>query len=66
MGDELLLADGSLAHLQKITSEEAAPGESFTTYNFEVEQDHTYLVGKLGVWVHNSGGVNAQRCERGH
>ncbi|TGK24013.1 hypothetical protein EHQ05_13770 [Leptospira yasudae] len=25
-----------------------------TVYNFEVETDHTYFVGEVGVWVHNS------------
>ncbi|MFM7159943.1 MAG: hypothetical protein ACKO3P_06190, partial [Planctomycetaceae bacterium] len=24
-----------------------------TTYNIEVEEDHTYHVGELGTWVHN-------------
>lgn len=31
----------------------APPGETFTTYNFEVEDFHTYFVGEAGVWVHN-------------
>jgi len=31
----------------------APAGESFTTYNIEVEEDHTYHVGELGTWVHN-------------
>jgi hypothetical protein len=31
----------------------APPGETFTTYNFEVEDFHTYFVGDGGVWVHN-------------
>ncbi|MFN5529788.1 MAG: hypothetical protein ACK5F7_04360, partial [Planctomycetaceae bacterium] len=34
-------------------------GESFTTYNIEVEEDHTYHVGELGTWVHNE---SAERC----
>jgi hypothetical protein len=33
----------------------APPGETFTTYNFEVEDFHTYFVGDGGVWVHNTG-----------
>jgi len=37
----------------------AAAGESFTTYNIEVEEDHTYHVGELGTWVHNE---SAERC----
>jgi hypothetical protein len=31
----------------------APPGELFTTYNFEVEGLHTYLVGNAGILVHN-------------
>jgi hypothetical protein len=34
--------------------EQAPEGQTFTTYNFEVEQDHTYFVGEAGVWVHNA------------
>ena len=60
-GERLLLADGSEATIQKIERERAAPGETFTTYNFEVAEYHTYYaVGadsdddKLAVWVHNA------------
>jgi hypothetical protein len=53
-GDEFLSADGSSAWVTSIRIEDAAPGEHFTTYNFEVDHDHTYHVGKLGVWVHNT------------
>jgi hypothetical protein len=38
----------------------APPRETFTTYNFEVEDFHTYFVGESGVWVHNTGAP----CER--
>jgi hypothetical protein len=31
---------------------EQKPG-THTVFNFEVEQEHTYLVGGLGVWTHN-------------
>ncbi|MFM8583093.1 MAG: hypothetical protein ACKOFW_16560 [Planctomycetaceae bacterium] len=37
----------------------APAGESFTTYNIEVEEDHTYHVGELGTWVHNE---STERC----
>ncbi|MFM8583547.1 MAG: hypothetical protein ACKOFW_18945 [Planctomycetaceae bacterium] len=37
----------------------APVGESFTTYNIEVEEDHTCHVGALGTWVHNE---SAERC----
>jgi len=32
-------------------------GERSTVYNFEVDEFHTYYVGKLGVWVHNACGL---------
>jgi Pretoxin HINT domain len=53
VGDEFLLIDGSAAWVTKVAVEDAAAGSHFTTYNFEVEGDHTYHVGELGVWVHN-------------
>ena len=30
-----------------------------TVYNFEVEDWHTYFVGKMGVWVHNTNCLEA-------
>ena len=39
----------------------APPGETFTTYNFEVADFHTYFIGEQGVWVHN---VGREPCER--
>jgi hypothetical protein len=38
----------------------APPGETFTIYNLEVEDVHTYFVGDSGVWVHNT----SEFCER--
>jgi hypothetical protein len=55
IGDELLLADGRHATIFYIDQQQAADGETFTTYNFSVDGDHTYFVGKFGVWVHNTG-----------
>jgi hypothetical protein len=55
IGDEFRLADGSSAWITRIEVEDAPAGERFTTYNFTVEDDHTYHVGHLGVWVHNTG-----------
>ena len=55
VGDELELADGNSAYVVEIEREFAEPGESFATYNFSVEKNHTYFVGELGVWVHNTG-----------
>lgn len=54
-GDRFLLADGLHAEVRSVCQEMAVEGAQFTTYNFEVEYDHTYHVGKLGVWVHNTG-----------
>ena len=59
-GDELRLADGGTAEVQTKTLEAKANGETFTTYNFEVVQFHTYFVGHACVWVHNAGAP----CER--
>jgi hypothetical protein len=54
-GDILSLSDGRTALLAEVAIENAKPGETFTTYNFEVADHHTYFVGKSGVWVHNAG-----------
>lgn len=41
---------------------ECAPtGSTFTTYNFEVSDTHTYFVGLDAVWVHNEGGRECSR-----
>jgi len=58
-GDKLFLANGKLASMVRIEIERGPPG-SFTTYNFEVEDTHTYFVAQAdrldeGVWVHNLG-----------
>lgn len=49
-GETLRLADGSAAHV--ITTRNT--GEMEPVYNFEVEGFHTYHIGELGVWVHNT------------
>ncbi len=54
-GDELLTADGRKAVVTGKELEEAPSGETFTTYNFEVEGFHTYFAGENAVWVHNHG-----------
>lgn len=54
-GWHLLRARGSgQVTVMGIESTRAPPGQSFTTYNFEVATDHTYFVGEAEVWVHNS------------
>ena len=55
VGDTLLLADGHEATIVGIEEQIATEGETFTTYNFAVDGDHTYFVGDSGVWVHNTG-----------
>ena len=54
-GDTLWLDGGTQATVATTTRERAPPGETFTTYNFEVADYHTYFVGESGVWVHNTG-----------
>ncbi|MEM8781536.1 MAG: polymorphic toxin-type HINT domain-containing protein [Planctomycetota bacterium] len=57
VGDILCLSDNRPARVVRIETEDAPEGETFTTYNFEVEAFHTYFVGEhdAGVWVHNRG-----------
>ncbi len=53
-GDTLTLADGGKASVVSLAQEFAPSRESFTTYNFEVADFHTYFAGPAGgVWVHN-------------
>jgi Pretoxin HINT domain len=60
-GMRLALAQkGKVAIVTGNVSKRGPPGETFTTYNFEVEDFHTYFVGEAGVWVHNTGAP----CER--
>ena len=51
--DKLLLSDGTCAIIENIKVEQLSEPE--TTYNFEVEDFHTYFVGENPVCVHNSG-----------
>lgn len=60
VGYSLVLSDGLTATVVANTTETAAEGQTFTTYNFEVAEFHTYFAGKRGVWVHNAG----RECER--
>ncbi len=57
-GDKLFLANGKLADMVRIEIERGPPG-GFTTYNFEVEDFHTYFVAPQSdldfyIWVHNA------------
>jgi hypothetical protein len=61
VGDALTLAAGGEAAVVSMRQEVAPTGQTFTTYNFEVADFHTYFAGPAGgVWVHNSGAD----CER--
>ncbi|EDM24683.1 hypothetical protein LNTAR_18420 [Lentisphaera araneosa HTCC2155] len=55
IGDVFRLANGEFATLAKIATESAPQDETFTTYNFEVADFHTYFAGDSGLWVHNRG-----------
>lgn len=49
-GHRLQLADGSGATVAAV----ADTGKRQSVFNFEVDGFHTYYVGELGVWVHNT------------
>jgi len=59
-GQRLRLISGTQGYILANQRQNAPPGETFTTYNFEVENFHTYFVGESGIWVHNSG----EFCDR--
>ena len=52
-GDKVLLSDGKYGIIVSVKIEELETPE--TTYNFEVEDYHTYYVGEESVCVHNAG-----------
>ena len=54
LSDRFRLASGQEAVLTGVREENAQSGATFTTYNLEVAEFHTYFAGKHGVWVHNS------------
>ena len=54
-GQTLSLHCGGTTEVVDVRVQHAAAGESFTTYNVEVAEAHTYFVGNSGTWVHNSG-----------
>ena len=55
-GDELLLSGGRRAVITSTYSEPAPSAGVSITYNFEVDDFHTYFVGRSSVWVHNACG----------
>ncbi len=54
-GDQIATSDDRVATVLRVTRRSAGGGKSFTTYNFEVEEYHTYFVGEAAIWVHNTG-----------
>ena len=50
VADELLVLSGETVSLESL----GFPSEPLTAYNFEVENFHTYAVGKSAIWVHNN------------
>jgi hypothetical protein len=62
VGDVLFISGGREAVVTRKVLEHAPPGETFTTYNFEVEDYHTYFVGEAEVWVHNQS--KKTHCEK--
>lgn len=53
VGDELLDVNGNVLLVENFDVE--LTEEPVKVYNFEVEDFHTYHVGRLGVLVHNAG-----------
>ena len=53
VGDKVLLSNGKCGIIKAVEVEELESVE--TTYNFEVEDFHTYFVGETAVCVHNAG-----------
>ncbi len=64
-GDELRLANGGHAIVTANTRETVPLGETFTTYNFEVADFHTYFAGRSEVWVHNEAVAMCQLARAG-
>jgi hypothetical protein len=61
-GDELRLANGGQAIVTANTRETAPLGETFTTYNFEVADFHTYFAGVVRSGCIMMGKLYANAC----
>lgn len=48
----------------KAKVESLVPGGKFMVHNFEVEEFHTYFVGWMGAWVHNTKGSQTTRARK--
>ena len=55
IGETFSLINGRTVRVTNLATQDANPGETFTTYNIEVEDHHTYFVSRSGAWVHNVG-----------
>ncbi|MCR5607988.1 MAG: HINT domain-containing protein [Lachnospiraceae bacterium] len=53
VGDHVITVEGIEAEITFVEKVEIEPTK---TYNFEVEDGHTYFVSDAEVWVHNSSG----------
>ena len=53
LGNKVLLENGKCGIIKKIALQQLETPE--TTYNFEVEDYHTYYVGSNGILTHNTG-----------
>jgi hypothetical protein len=69
-GEVLRLTGGGLAEVVDVRLETAPGNSTFTTYNMEVEDWHTYFVGgggaAPGVWVHNASPLRRRLQPRHH
>ncbi len=59
IGDRLALPEGRSAEVVGLESQ-GVEDKDLVTYNFAVEGTRTYFVGRLGVWVHNTGDAICQ------
>ncbi|MBW0435907.1 hypothetical protein HGB47_20070 [Leptospira yasudae] len=60
VGDVTLTVEGDILKVTSILIDQREEA----VYNFEVETNHTYFVGEVGVWVHNENSYNTQQIEK--
>lgn len=61
--DWIAISNGGTAVIRSIERERAEHGNTYTTYNFEVADTHTYFAGEIGIWAHNLGDLCSQPFE---
>jgi hypothetical protein len=64
-GDRLITPDEKVAVVGEVRVE-AVRGPPVAVYNLEVENTHTYFVGRSGVWVHNACTDIAKQLQQQH